>query len=329
MNGTPNLTNPATFYFDWVANKYNKTKPINGAVHRIEHDIRPIGPRRYTHERIKKVSDTCYALLDGFYCSMTASYFNNPSDMEKYQNNMAPIMVERKPDGDYIHIRNGSINTVLTTRYNFITTWAPRGLDFVIDNGKHFVKHDDVRYYLPKTPYGYDWNAKTFRNEHDHKYLTFKALPNNKWERVSSEHDMPVKRVDRDAKKELKPAIDAYYTWMITMLPLIDTSYSARGDYIGALMEANKEFCYVGNSWINTSSLAGISPKLLRNIITDEEHELRIALAANLDYVVGVKYNLVGDGVPQEEHADKIKRIRSRYNTVMNKLLDLYQTVKS
>ena len=46
--------------------KYNSTKPVISKNHTLEQDIRPIGERRYKWQRIKKLSDTCYAFLDGY-----------------------------------------------------------------------------------------------------------------------------------------------------------------------------------------------------------------------------------------------------------------------
>jgi hypothetical protein len=41
--------------------KWNDTKPIRGK----EVDMRPLGKRHRKHERIAKIDDNCYALLDG------------------------------------------------------------------------------------------------------------------------------------------------------------------------------------------------------------------------------------------------------------------------
>ena len=51
--------------FEQVEACYNNTKPIISKNQTLQHDIRPIGDRGRKHERIAKVSDTCYMLLNG------------------------------------------------------------------------------------------------------------------------------------------------------------------------------------------------------------------------------------------------------------------------
>ena len=52
--------------FDQVAEWYNNTKPLGGKDNK-DLDIRPIGARRYKHNRIMKYDDNTYALLDGYF----------------------------------------------------------------------------------------------------------------------------------------------------------------------------------------------------------------------------------------------------------------------
>ena len=52
--------------FKAVEAKYNSIKPVVSKNHTLDQDIRPIGERRYKWQRIKKLSDNCYAFLDGY-----------------------------------------------------------------------------------------------------------------------------------------------------------------------------------------------------------------------------------------------------------------------
>jgi hypothetical protein len=58
--------------------RWNDTKPIRGK----EVDMRPLGKRHRKYERIAKIDDNCYALLDGGTgCNSTWSGHYNDSDM--------------------------------------------------------------------------------------------------------------------------------------------------------------------------------------------------------------------------------------------------------
>ena len=52
--------------FEQVESRYNSIKPMISKNHTKEQDIRPLGERRKKHERIKKLRDSCYALMDGY-----------------------------------------------------------------------------------------------------------------------------------------------------------------------------------------------------------------------------------------------------------------------
>jgi len=167
--------------FDEVVAHYENTKPMGGSTNKGK-DIRPIGDRKRKYERIVKISDNCYALSDGFHFgdpvfSWSLLYTKNtnftPSlnDMEKY----APIVWRKSRDGtEQVKIRNGYGNGAHTGRYAFIYRHTPKGLRFIIDNGKQYVaktmgtyspsadgkyigrdqlkgQYSDERYYLAKT----------------------------------------------------------------------------------------------------------------------------------------------------------------------------------
>ena len=61
------MTYEALSTFDEVAQRYHNTKPMRGK--NTGRDVRPIADRARDHERIKKISNNCYLLMNGGYYS--------------------------------------------------------------------------------------------------------------------------------------------------------------------------------------------------------------------------------------------------------------------
>ena len=195
--------------FDLVAKRYAETKPLRGA--RAALDIRPIGQRRYWWNRIAKVNDNCYALLDG---SMWWS--NLPSNFE----DMAPIVWERKPDGDYLTIRNNINDNISVSRYTFLQRYLPSTMEFHYDNGKHYVNYKGVDYYLPKPKAEIDWGNKYFKLTADHK-IVFKDINPDGFVRMNELQPFKTRRVDKELSKHYKPKIKEFWDWMQVVMPVL------------------------------------------------------------------------------------------------------------
>jgi hypothetical protein len=118
--------------------KWNDTKPIRGK----EVDMRPLGKRHRKYERIAKIDDNCYALLDGGTgCNSTWSgHYNTVTWAEVRM--LAPILWERHADGtETVRVRNeSSTHGHAQQRYSFLQRAMPRGLGWVNRNGKHFIR---------------------------------------------------------------------------------------------------------------------------------------------------------------------------------------------
>jgi hypothetical protein len=160
--------------------KWNDTKPIRGK----EVDMRPLGKRHRKYERIAKIDDNCYALLDGGTgCNSTWSgHYNTVTWAEVRM--LAPILWERHADGtETVRVRNeSSTHGHAQQRYSFLQRAMPRGLGWVNRNGKHFIRIRngcaDNGHYLPlsstrpvgrqgSAPYGYTIDD-------DHHYVKFR-----------------------------------------------------------------------------------------------------------------------------------------------------------
>ena len=105
--------------FDEVANAYNSIKPIRGA--RLAEDLRPLAERRYWWNRVVRISDTKYALNDGYW-----AWSNGFADSIREQT--CPILWERKEDGDYITVRNHINGGSAVSRYGFLQSFLPQGM---------------------------------------------------------------------------------------------------------------------------------------------------------------------------------------------------------
>lgn len=294
--------NNTEYFFDTVKRTYEATKPVLSKDCSVEDDVRPIGQRRYKWERIAKIDDNTYVLLDGYWSGQGQNRANVTAAM-------APITVQRREDGDYIRVRNGTVGSSWTSRYKFLMWHLPRGMQFHMKHrqGSHFI-------YLPQTNKTYPLPKSTFRSdystsviEHDgNEALWFKQTDINVFERAGHELSVKTTRLDKDLKKELKPKIKEFFDWMCIMAPMLQTDWSARETYL-------KELSYV--EW--RLSPERLDTQIIRDIVTNPEHEKRVALAGVLCTIFDAK---------RVEDQKDLETLRTRYNSFMNKALGLYKT---
>ena len=138
--------------FDKVAACYESTKPIRGKL--APHNVRPLGDRARRWERIKKINNNCYLLMDGYYSGddvFPTWYYggNTGKPTEAEMINLAPIVWRRHRDGTTtIKVRNGTGRGAHIGRYSFLDRHLPNGMRFIIRNGKHFLSLYGAEYYL-------------------------------------------------------------------------------------------------------------------------------------------------------------------------------------
>lgn len=286
--------------FDAVAKCYAETKPIQGA--RKTQDLRPLAERRYWWNRVHKVSDTKYLLLDGHWS--WHSVINDPLMLEQ----TCPITWERKEDGDYLTIRNHSEGGMSVSRYTFIDRYLPSGMRFDwFGNGKHFVRYEGKEYYLPKFKSSIDWQSKTFTMHKDHT-LIFK-VDGTGFKRVGDLLPMPTRRVDKDVDAQFKEHIKTMWEWMQIVLPVMgDTLGDSKQTYAQSL--GGVSYWY----WVRH-----MDKNLAREILMNPEHDKRMALAGLSAYDIGAINN--GRFEPCKESWSKfrslMRRIGGMYATEM------------
>ena len=297
--------------FDEVVAHYENIKPMGGSNNKGK-DIRPIGDRKRKYERIVKISNNCYALSDGFHFgdkyfnwgwgyTASAEFVPTLKDMEKY----APIIWRKKRDGtEQVTIRNGYGNHAHNGRYAFINRHTPKGLGFVVDNGKQYVTktmgryphpHYDERYYLAKTHTAprivydhikdqqnanwYQENAKKWVMLHDdNSALVFnKAESKDRFSGIDWVHvkgtgrALPkAPRVNIEIKAKYKDSIKKFFEWGMTMSPLMPLEdneylYKHHQDLVEAYGQTR------GNHWRKVDGMRG------REIVRSSRHPARLA----------------------------------------------------
>lgn len=253
--------------FDEVAKAYNDIKPIRGG--RASMDLRPLAERRYWWNRVHKISDSKYLLLDGHW-----AWSSNSND--EVRELTAPIIWERKDDGDYLTIRSHMNDGISVSRYTFLCNHLPKDMYFHWDNGKHYVKHHTtgVDHYLPKFKGNMDWQNQTFEMIQDNK-IVFKHK-DGVFTRANELQPFKTRRIDKEVDKEFAPKLTELYEWMQVVLPILGTTLNdARTEYANKLTDNNGYGGYwYWQRYVNADEI--------RAILNDPEHEKRMALAVVL-----------------------------------------------
>ena len=328
--------------FAAVEDKYNKTKPLVSKNHTVSQDVRPVGERRRKWERVKKISDDCYIVLSGYgYEDDVFSWrgFGTIISVEE-QVALAAICWQRDAQGvETIKIRNGTGDHAHTSHYRFLEEALPRGLEFHIKNGKHFVSVVDHAavpwvkdtYYLPKTRYvpkrmwDYWVNQNTpgavraveyYSPTEDGAFLTFTRTGVHEFKFSGELHTVPKPPrhiVDRKLKAKYKEPIAEYLEWINAIAPLLriddweycNTMRKEVYDYAqGRRRQKAKRRIYRNSSVL-------VPPGIMLEVVTEPDHPLRLHMA--LDFVENYRI------IQHVKSQDDIKTVRTQYNRWINK----------
>lgn len=305
--------------FDQVAAHYASVRPVISIHHDRSDDIRPIGQRRYKWERIVKVDENTYALSDGQYDEAMYKRGYTPEFLFAQY----PIVWMRKPDGDYVRIRNGSGTNAHMSRYTFLGTYLPKGMQFTIDNGLQYIHlhyyatttGEGKQYRLPKSKHTWDWNVQKPTGEDDHMHLLFKVLQEGKYERAGALIDVKTRLVDRDLKKQYKAQVNEFFDWFVTMYALLP--HTRWGDCQPYANEINEHEgrAVIDNTW--SPFRGNVNVDFIRDVLGDPEHPMRTSFAILVKNDIGY--------IDTIETPDELKLLRSRYTRLMNKVLDVFK----
>ena len=320
--------------FKEVEFDYNSTKPVVSKYHTKEQDIRPLGNRRKKWERIVKVNDNCYALLNGFDRSdaLRNIWYMHGRELDlspKEVKRWAPIVWERHPDrkdvfGDptqTVTVR-GITRSHDHARLKFIRSYLPRAIDMPDSST---VRIDDVRMYLPRT------------NESDDGDKNFMVFERNtsawgpRFYLASEEFARPKiqSRINKELKAKIKPHMDAFYEWVCAMAPILPSapSWASSADIDDYHERASKYREYRMNQTqklVDAGVMTGFwnakfVPERTIEAIVTEDTELRLALAVLF---------LETSELQKCKTKEDFKYARTQYNRWINKVCGLVTTTE-
>ena len=326
--------------FAEVVAHYDSITPLRGSINAGK-DIRPIGDRRRKYERLVKISDSCYALSDGYhfgdehfgYWYHGEHFTPTLADMEKY----APIVWRKKRDGtEEVTLRNGWGPSSHVNRYNFLYRHSPKFMLFQIRNGKQFIETgrnlpgtENTWYYLAKTTTMPKERHDTLANNQFYKWATTRddnsavkfIRIESGWQHVEGTgRSLPkAPTVNKDLKAKFKDDIKKFFEWGMAMSPLLPLEDR---EYLGIQMAD----LYANYEQKPTWQGLQPAPAKARAIVRDDQHDARLALWVLFakDCTDGWSWNAEYLTKTVETKED-LAKVRSRYNTFINKQLGFMQ----
>jgi hypothetical protein len=308
--------------FDDVAAHYARVKPIADRHDVKDTNIRPIGSRNRKFERIIRVDDNTYVLNDGFMSGLMAKEGGFKT---------APILWERKVDGDYVTFRSCPAGSSWSARWNFISKYAPEGVYLHISPSKLGSIHLDVTGLgvIPLLRFGYMVNVLLTRVVLvDDQYVSLKVIPDGGFERVNKVRVL-TNITNKARLKADKEIIDTLYEEMLVLAPF-------RLDKDSVLAEMNR-FQRAGRAlyqtyeggglfaarpvWIVFDNIAKgkvVNTDLAREIIANPDDEMRPMLISLLIECLGVDLVRSTDG---------LKELRTKYLAWCKRVLGIYEEV--
>jgi hypothetical protein len=288
--------------FTHVEHLYNNTKPIRGT------DIVPLGDRRRKREHIVKVSPTHYAL-----CDWVAHPKYSHTNWYKSQGQIiaeAAVVWTRNADGtDTVQFRNEAEDWAHNSRYSFLDRCMPINMDFIVEGGKQYIRHEGNRYYLPK----HKDKVVAFtagRTKSSHPEFTHNAP----WVLTSDPHPVPVTRirVNKEAKAPYKESIDEYLHWAWTMTPILEGTMN---------WDTNREALHAA------SHMGGGT---FRDMLVEEQHEQRTtmvhAFLCQLAQGMGNRYWGHTNPTTNVSLTSDPKKFRTKFNAWINDMGEFNQS---
>ena len=327
--------------FDIAARVYESIPPVVSKYHPKEQDVRPLGNRAAKHNRIIKVNDHCYALVDQNNKDDTLWHDGKPTPASVVD--WAPIVwkrelvnpnsfLEKNKWADFIQVRGVRWGHD-TQRLNFLRNYLPYSISNV---GSGYVWFDGRWVTMPwQPPIG-----KLYSGESDN-FLRFKYTNTRMRERAVLEnvgrtfvHPKVHNHIDKELKAKIKPHMDSFYEWICAMAPLLpqpprwggvhSNTDEYRQDYHNRAQKyreyrannSNKllEAGLVRSSWNAKKSF--IPEKVIEAIVT-ENTELRLALASMF---------LEDSELQSCKTKEDFKYARTQYNRWINKVCGLVKT---
>jgi hypothetical protein len=288
--------------FTHVEHLYNNTKPIRGT------DIVPLGDRRRKREHIVKVSPTHYALCD-WLADPKYSHTNWYKSQEQIVAEAAVVWTRNADGTDTVQFRNEAEDWAHNSRYSFLDRCMPINMDFIVEGGKQYIRHEGNRYYLPK----HKDKVVAFtagRTKSSHPEFTHNAP----WVLTSDPHPVPVTRirVNKEAKAPYKESIDEYLHWAWTMTPILEGTMN---------WDTNREAIHAA------SHMGGGT---FRDMLVEEQHEQRTtmvhAFLCQLAQGMGNRYWGHTNPTTNVSLTSDPKKFRTKFNAWINDMGEFNQS---
>ena len=317
--------------FTDVQRLYDSTKPVREVNHGTTRNVRPTGDRARKWERVKKISDSCYLLMDGFHSGddVFPPYNSSGIPTEAEVINLAPIVWRRDEHGrETVTFRNGTGRGSHNSRYSFLERHIPHGMRFFIRNGKQFIENKGARnheqLYLAKSTTVAAYAVPTHRNQwndyltsrDDGVSLTFERKDSGEFAFVDGGKELPAPPrtiINKEHKAKYKQAITDYWGWIVVMAPLMDTR--DRG-YVRDLQQELYNAAGVKlEAWYNQVLPANFAIEVL----TDYNSPMRLNMAMNF---------VTSSDIKDAQTPEDAKRVRAQFNRWINKTCGFSTVVK-
>ena len=235
------------------------------------------------------------------------------------------------------------------------------------DIWKHLEKHPECKYFLPKSDYNpackhvyypnddengmNRWNGWGMDRD-DKKYLLFERQVDKSGEHLgwkiagnSFTFESPRTQVNKTRKARIKPHMDKFYEYIMTMYPLLDCGLGADGEgHVNWHVYQDKQAVLIEHytMWQNPNATEeeinafkdhsyswdwkGKS-KFIEHVITKQSHEARPTLVEMFVLDSDLRHIKMGDIDLAFTEQQLKSRVRSQYNRWINKILELVSTV--
>ena len=317
---------------------YTRVKPLNGGRNTADMNVRPVGPRHRYMDRIARVDENRYLMLDGLIPSAVVY----PPDRMEFRN--APILWQRDGVHELIRIRNAPEGINPVSREKFLTTLLPCGMTLRKTGGDMFVVVDGVEFYLPRP------KAYHAADYFDPSCLWFERLISTDssspqrggaWRRAGKPVEQRLTTLDKDMVAKYKAGINEFYDFMCVVLPVlgnVDTHTFNR--HVSNFVPRTWSKSYSPSQhYVDLSNLSHDLTQKVRSVILDTQHLNRVDLAVMFakalhlykrvpknkftddNIFIDVEYETI---LVLPETVEQARHVRALYLKLMYKAADLY-----
>jgi hypothetical protein len=308
--------------FTDVQRLYDSTKPVREVHAGTTRNVRPTGDRARKWERVKKISDSCYLLMDGFHSGddVFPPYNSSGIPTEAEVINLAPIVWRRDEHGrETVTFRNGTGRGSHNSRYSFLERYIPHGMRFFIRNGKQFIENKGARnheqLYLAKSTTVAAYAVPTHRNQwndyltsrDDGVSLTFERKDSGEFAFVDGGKELPAPPrtiINKEHKAKYKQAITDYWGWIVVMAPLMDTRDR------GYVRDLQQELCNAAGVKLAAWDNQVLPANFAIEVLTDYNSPMRLNMAMNF---------VTSSDIKDAQTPEDAKRVRAQFNRWINK----------